>query len=79
MRICTIKGLSMPISIAQSLPSNIAYAHMISSVSDSQQVNTSLVKSFSFILEQVLCSGGRKAVEDIWRSDLSCIVCNRWR
>jgi len=41
----------------------IAYTHVIPSVSDSLEVNTSLVKPFSFILEQVLSSGSRQAVE----------------
>jgi len=41
----------------------IASSHVFSSVSDSLEVNTSLVKPLSFILEQVLSSGGRQAVE----------------
>ena len=55
----------------------IASTHVIPSVSDSFEVNTILVQPFSSIFEQVLSSGGRQAVEEIWRSDLSCIVCNR--
>ena len=66
----------MPMRISQ-YQVIIAFAHVIPSVSDSFEVNTSLVQPFSSILEQVLSSGGRQAVEEIWRSDLSCIVCNR--
>jgi len=41
----------------------IASAHVFPSVSNSLEVNTSFVKPFSFILEQVLSSGDRQAVE----------------
>ena len=41
------------------------------------QVKNEFGEPFSLVLEQVLSSGGRQAVEEIWRSDLSCIVCNR--
>ena len=53
----------MPMSIAQYLPSIIASANVIPNVSDYLEVNTSLVKPFSFVLERVLSSGGRQAVE----------------
>ena len=59
------------------IPSIIASAHVFPSVSDSLEVKYEFGKPFSFILEQVLSSGGRQAVEEIWRSDLSCIVCNK--
>ena len=62
MRICTIKGLSMPMRIGQ-YQVIIASAPVFPSVSDSLEVNMSLVKPFSFILEQVFSSGGRQAVE----------------
>ena len=41
----------------------IASAHVIPSVSDSFEVNTSLFQPFSSILVQVLSNGGRQAVE----------------
>ena len=46
-------------------------------MSDYFEVKYEFGKPFSSVLEQVLSSGGRQAVEEIWRSDLSCIVCNR--
>ena len=57
----------------------VACAHVQHSVSDSLQVKYEFGKPFSSILEQVLSSGGRQAAGEIWRSNLSCIVCNRWR
>ena len=61
------------------MPSDIACAHVISSVSDSLEVKYEFGKPFSFILEQGLSCGGRQAVGKIWRSYLSCIVCSMWR
>ena len=46
-------------------------------MSDYFEVKYEFGKSFSSVLEQVLSWRGRQAVEEIWRSDLSCIVCNR--
>ncbi len=62
MRSCTING----IEIYQVI---IASTHVIPSVSDSFEVNTSLVQPFSSILEQVLSSG----IELEIRSELYCV------
>ena len=67
----------MPMSLLTYLPSIVAFAHVQQSVSDYFEVKYEFGKPFSSVLEQVLSSGGRQAVEEIWRSDLSCIVCNR--
>jgi len=61
------------------IPSIIASTHVFPSVSDSLEVNFEFGKPFSFILLQVLCSGSRQVAGEIWRSNLSCIVCNMWR
>ena len=57
----------------------VASAHVLHIVSDSLEVKYEFGKPFSSVLEQVLSSGGRQAAGEIWRSNLSCIVCNRWR
>ena len=67
----------MPMSLLTYFPSIVAFAHVQKSVSDYFEVKYEFGKPFSSILEQVLSSGRRQAVEEIWRSDLSYIVCNR--
>jgi len=52
-------------SIAQHIPSIIACAHVISSVSDFHKVNRSLDQPFIIHSLVGLCSGGRKAMEEI--------------
>ncbi len=41
----------------------VAFAHVLHIVSDSLEVKYEFGRPFSFILEQVLSSGGRQAVE----------------
>ena len=55
----------------------LAFAHVHKEWVTILQVKNEFGEPFSSVLEQVLSSGGRQAVEEIWRSDLSCIVCNR--
>ena len=45
----------------------------------SAKVNMSLDQPFSSILMQDCAVEAGKVAGEIWRSDLSCIVCNRWR
>ena len=45
------------------IPSIVACAHVLHSVSDSLQVKYEFGKPFSSILEQVLSCGGKQAVE----------------
>ena len=61
------------------IPRIVACAHVQHSVSDYLQVKYEFGKPFSSILEQVLSCGGRQVAGEIWRSDLSCIVCSMWR
>ena len=61
MRSCKINGLSMPMRIAQYMPSEIACAHVISNVSDFHKVNRSLDQPFIIHSLAGLCSGGRKS------------------
>ena len=58
---------------------NIASAHVIYSVGDFLQGKNEFGSAILIHSQQVLCNGGKQAAEEIWRSDLSCIVCNRWR
>ena len=61
------------------IPSIIASDHVFPSVSDSLEVKYEFGKPFSFILERVLSCGGWQAAGEIWRSDLSCILCSMRR
>ena len=65
MRICTIKGLSMPMSLLTYFPSIVAFAHVQQSASDYFEVKNEFGKPFSSVLEQVLSSGGRQTVAEI--------------
>ena len=65
MRSCISNVLSMPMRIAQHMPSRIACAHVISSVSDFHEVNRSLGQPFIIDSLAGLCSGGRQTVEEI--------------
>ena len=67
----------MPMSLLTYLHDIIAVAHVQQVWVTILQCKIEFGKLFSSVLEQVLSSGGRQAVEEIWRSDLSCIVCNR--
>ena len=67
----------MPMIFLTYLAHILAFSHVHKEWVTILQVKNEFGEPFSSVLEQVLSSGGRQAVEEIWRSDMSCIVCNR--
>ena len=53
----------MPMSLLTYLPSIVAFSHVQKSVSDYFEVKYEFGKLLSSVLEQVLSSGGKQAVE----------------